>query len=92
MLIVMAEVRIYTTPFCGYCTRAKQLLTRKGVRYEEIDVSGDWAARRWLAEATGQRTVPQVFIDGKPYGGYVDVALLEREGRLDALLGLDATQ
>lgn len=85
----MVDVRIYTTPFCGYCTRAKQLLASKGVRYTEIDVSSDHATRRTLVETTGQRTVPQIFIAGRPYGGYTDVAALDRAGRLDGLLGID---
>jgi glutaredoxin 3 len=86
----MAHVRIYTTSTCGYCWSAKRLLKSKGVPFEEIDVSGDWDKRRWLAQVTGRRTVPQVFIDHKPYGGYSDLAELEREGRLDRVLGLDA--
>jgi glutaredoxin 3 len=89
-VIGMAEVLIYTTPSCGYCVGAKQLLARKGVTYTEIDVSGDHAARRWLAEASGRRTGPQVFIDGQPYGGYTDLVALDRQGRLDGLLKLDA--
>jgi len=86
----MAQVRIYTTSTCGYCVSAKRLLKSKGVSFEEIDVSGDWEMRRWLVEATGRRTVPQVFIDGKPYGGYTDIAALDREGELDRVLGLAA--
>ena len=82
----MADVRIYTTPTCPYCHMAKRLFASKGVPYEEIDVSGDWEKRRWLASETGQRTVPQVFIGGRPYGGFTDVAALDRQGQLDALL------
>jgi len=82
----MPEVLIYTTPFCGYCTMAKRLLGHKGVKYSEIDVSGDHATRRWLAQTSGQRTVPQVFINGQPYGGYTDLVALDRQGRLDPLL------
>jgi glutaredoxin 3 len=84
----MTEVQLYTTPSCGYCVMAKRLLTKKGVAFQEIDVAGDWAKRRWLMEITGQRTVPQVFIAGKPYGGFTDIAALDREGKLDPLLGL----
>jgi glutaredoxin 3 len=82
----MSEVLIYTTPFCGYCTRAKQLLGQKGVKYVEIDVSSGYETRRWLAQTSGQRTVPQVFINGQPYGGYTDLVALDRQGRLDPLL------
>lgn len=84
----MAHVAIYTTPSCPYCVMAKRLMRDKGVEYQEIDVANDSEKRRWLVEATGQRTVPQVFIDGKPYGGFTDVAALDRKGELDALLGL----
>jgi len=90
-LVGMLDVRIYTTPFCGYCVRAKQLLASKGVKYSEIDVAGDHRARRWLAEASGQRTVPQVFIDDQPYGGYTDLLALDRQGRLDGILRSGAT-
>jgi glutaredoxin 3 len=67
---------------------AKRLMREKGVAFEEIDVAVDQDKRRWLVETTGQRTVPQVFIDGKAYGGYTDIAALDRKGELDPLLGL----
>jgi glutaredoxin 3 len=84
----MPEVRIYTTPFCGYCTRAKRLLESKGVGYQEVDVARDPQTRRWLVEATGMTTVPQVFVDGVSHGGYTDLLALDREGRLDGILGV----
>ncbi len=83
----MADVKIYTTPWCPYCHRAKALLSRKGVPFTEIDVDGDSAKRQWLAQATGQRTVPQVFIDGKSVGGCDDIHALDSRGELDRLLG-----
>lgn len=82
----MAEVVIYTTRVCPYCVAAKALFQKKGVAYREVDVSGDDAKREWLVEATGQRTVPQIFIDGKSYGGFSDVSALDRRGELDAAL------
>lgn len=85
----MAEVVIYTTRVCPYCTAAKALFQKKGVAYREVDVSGDDAKREWLVEATGQRTVPQIFIGGKSYGGFSDVSALERRGELDAVLAGD---
>jgi glutaredoxin 3 len=81
-----APVKIYVTAFCGYCRAALQLLDQKGVKYERVDVDGDHATRAWLREATGQSTVPQVFIDGRSYGGYTDIAALDRRGELDELL------
>ncbi len=82
----MAQVKIYTTPTCPYCMMAKRLLTKKGVAYEEIGVAGDHEKRAWLREITGRHTVPQVFVDDVAYGGYTDIAALDREGRLDGIL------
>ncbi len=82
----MPSVRIYTKHNCPYCVRAKALLGRKGVAFEEIDVEEDEAKREWLVEASGQRTVPQVFVDGRSLGGFVDVDALDRAGQLDSIL------
>jgi len=82
----MAEVVIYTKHFCGYCTRAKQLLSKKGVAFREIDVSHDQKTRRWLAQVSGQSTVPQIFINGQSVGGCDDITELDHEGELDRLL------
>jgi glutaredoxin 3 len=81
-----ADVKMYTRKWCGYCTAAANLLDTKGVAYEEIDCSGDRATRAWLVETTGRTTVPQIFIDGRPIGGYDDLRALERRGELDGLL------
>jgi glutaredoxin 3 len=83
----MKPVRVYTTDYCGYCTRAKQFLQGKGVPYEEIDVSNDDALRADLIEkSNGQRTVPQIFIGDHHVGGYSDLMALESKGQLDPLL------
>jgi glutaredoxin 3 len=82
----MARVQIYTKKCCAYCVRAKALLDRKGVAYEEIDAEGKDELRSWLAEVTGQRTVPQIFADGKPLGGFSDIDALDRKGELDPIL------
>jgi glutaredoxin 3 len=82
----MARVQIYTTRWCGYCTRAKALLQNKGVEFEEIVLDSDPAFRRTLFELTGGWTVPQIVIDGQPVGGYTELHRLEREGRLDERL------
>jgi glutaredoxin 3 len=84
----MADVTIYVTAWCPYCVRARALLDRKKVPYTAVDVDGDSAKRAWLAQATGQRTVPQTFIDGRPVGGCDDLHALDRRGELDRLLGL----
>lgn len=86
----MASVRVYTTQWCGYCNAAKRFLSSvKGVSYEEIDVSGDADARRWLTETTGQSTVPQIFVGDLPIGGYTDMRALDSAGKLDPLLQAD---
>lgn len=84
----MATVEIYTTPICGYCHRAKTLLSSKGVSFSEIDVMADPSRRAEMMErANGGRTVPQIFIDGTHVGGSDDLYALDRAGKLDALLG-----
>lgn len=78
--------KIFTTPWCPYCIRAKQLLDKKGVSYENIDVSYDQETRAELLKLTGSRTVPQIFLNGKSIGGCDDLFALDRQGQLDPLL------
>jgi glutaredoxin 3 len=86
----MPKIAIYTTRFCPYCHAAKQLLTRKGVEFTEIDVSGDPKGRsEMVARANGRMTVPQIFIGSTHVGGYDELSALERAGKLDPLLGRD---
>lgn len=82
----MARVQIYSKKSCPFCVRAKALLDRKGIAYEEIDAEHDDALRTWLVEKTGQRTVPQIFVGDRSLGGFSDIDALEREGKLDAIL------
>jgi glutaredoxin 3 len=65
---------------------AARLLKQQGLEFEEIDVSGDHERRRWLLAASGQRTVPQIFINGRSVGGYDDLSAVVRRGELPALL------
>ena len=84
----MAEVEIYTTPFCGFCYRAKRLLDSRGIAYEEIDVMRAPARREeMVARAGGRATVPQIFIDGRHVGGSDELAALDADGGLDPLAG-----
>ncbi|HLU60849.1 MAG TPA: glutaredoxin 3 [Gammaproteobacteria bacterium] len=86
----MNRVEIYTTAWCGYCRRAKNLLESKGVAYEEIRVDAEPARRAEMLERSeGRRTVPQIFIDGRGIGGCDDLFELERRGELDKLLGTE---
>lgn len=83
----MQRVEIYTTPWCPYCVAAKRLLGRKGVAFEETDVSADMSARqRMTLRAGGRHTVPQIFIGGRHVGGSDDLHALDRAGKLDPLL------
>lgn len=83
----MATIEIYTTTVCPYCIKAKRLLDAKDLDYTEINVTGDDEARMALVEKSGgRRTVPQIFIDGKPIGGFDDMYALEQSGELDKLL------
>ena len=81
----MARIRMYSTTWCGYCIRAKALLERRGLEYEEIVMDDDPAFRQKLLDMTGRWTVPQIFIDDEPIGGYTELWSLDREGRLDDL-------
>ena len=83
----MPQVEIYTSPYCGYCTRAKSLLSKKGVTFQEIDVAADGARRsEMLARSGGRRTVPQIFIGDTHVGGCDDLMALDSRGGLMPLL------
>lgn len=83
----MRTVEIYTTPYCPYCVAAKRLLTKKGVSFQEIDVSRDGALREAMTKrAGGRRTVPQIFIGNTHVGGSDDLHDLDDRRQLDALL------
>ena len=84
----MADVEIYTQPWCPYCARALRLLQAKGVAFREIDAPHGTPAREEARRRSGgQTTVPQIFIDGTGIGGCDDLLALDAAGRLDALLG-----
>ena len=82
----MAKIEIYTTPFCGYCARAKGLLDKKGAPYEEMDVMMDEKKRTEMRERSTRSTVPQIFINGQHIGGSDELAALEQAGKLDPML------
>lgn len=87
-----AEVFVYVTDYCPYCTRAKALLSKKSVPYTEVSCEDRPDLRRWLVSASGQRTVPQIFINNEPIGGFSDMAALEQQGQLDRLLAAPRPQ
>jgi glutaredoxin 3 len=80
------KVVVYLTGWCPYCTRAKQLLNRKGVAFEEIDVDARPGARTEMTARSGRTSVPQIFIGATHVGGCDDLHELEAGGRLDTLL------
>jgi glutaredoxin 3 len=83
----MKRVEIYTTPICGYCARAKKLLSQKGVSYAEINVMTRPAKRSQMVQRTkGRSSVPQIFIGGEHIGGCDELYALDRAGKLDAML------
>jgi len=74
---------------CNFCNAAKHLLSKKKVKYEEIDIGNDSEKREeMLRKSNGAKTVPQIFIDEKHVGGYVELKALETKGELDLLLGI----
>jgi glutaredoxin 3 len=85
-MMTNSPVVIYVTPWCPYCRRALGFLKQKGINSEVIDVSGDRKTRQWLVEATGQHTVPQIFVHGRSIGGCDDMLALDRRGEFDPLL------
>ena len=83
----MADVVIYTRPFCGYCARAISLLSQKGAPFTEIEAGMDPDKRREMVErAGGRNTFPQIFIGGAHIGGCDEMLALDRAGKLDPLL------
>ena len=83
----MSKVEIYTTTSCPFCVRAKSLLKKKGIAFEEIDVGVDLALRDEMVRlAGGRRTVPEIFINGEIVGGFEELKALDDAGRLDQMI------
>ena len=76
------SIEIYTSKSCSYCVQAKALLKKSGLEYKEIDVSKDFDKVQEMVERSGRRTVPQIFIEGKPIGGFTELAKLNSIGEL----------
>jgi len=82
----MAKIEIYTTDHCAYCTRAKMVLDQKGVVYTEINVEKNPQKLEEMVQRSGNRTVPQIFINDQKIGGFDDLWTLEKQNKLDELL------
>ncbi len=84
----MSEVIIYSKDYCPYCVKAKSLITRKGKAFREIDITHDEVLQQeMISKSGGRKTVPQIFIGDMHVGGCDDLYALDKEGKLDALLG-----
>ena len=85
----LPEVVMYSTNWCGYCQRARNLFERKGVAVRDIKLDDEPEQRAAMLQRTGGvRTVPQIFIGDLHIGGYDELAALDRSGELNKLLGL----
>lgn len=83
----MQKVQIYSMGWCPYCSAAKALLEEKGIAFDDINVATPEERMAMIQRAHGRRTVPQIFIGDTHVGGYVELAALERDGKLSPLLG-----
>ena len=79
-------VTVYTTSFCGYCTRVLALLQRRGIAHTEISVEDHPGMRDELLAKSGQRTLPQVYVDGQYIGGAAELAAMDRSGEILKLI------
>ena len=84
----MPKVIVYTRDYCPFCKHAKALLQSKGVEFEEIDIGDDEALQEEIWRLSRLKTVPQIFVDGKPVGGYEELRRLDASGELDELLNI----
>jgi glutaredoxin 3 len=82
---MVSRVTVYSTDWCGYCVRARQLLEARGIPFDEIEIDEEPSFRERLYELTGRWTVPQILIDGRPIGGYLELSRLDRDGELEQL-------
>ena len=78
----MSRVTVYTTEPCGFCRVAKSLLQKRNIPYSEVSLAKDPVGRTELVQLTGMMTFPQVVIDDAPIGGYQELVMADRQGRL----------
>lgn len=77
------NIKIFTKSYCGFCYAAKNLLTKRGLSYQEIEVTHDKLKEKEMRELSGRTTVPQIFLDGKAIGGYQELLKLDTQGQLE---------
>ncbi len=81
-----ARVVVYTLNYCPYCYRVKELLKKRGIAFEEVDLTDNDSLREKIAKKSGQETAPQVFVNDKAIGGYAEVRRLDEQGLLGKLI------
>jgi len=86
----MPKVILYSKDYCAFCRHAKALLTSKGAEFEEINIENDESLQEEVRRKSGRWTVPQIFVDGKPLGGFEEIRELDASGELDRILEIDA--
>jgi glutaredoxin 3 len=77
------QIKMYTKGYCSFCYAAKNLLTKRGLEYEEISLSDNPLVEKEMRDLTGGRTVPQIVIDGRPIGGYTELVEMDMDGELE---------
>jgi len=82
----MAVVTVYTTDPCSFCARVKGLLAKRGVEFQEVNLTKDPEGRVELARKTGMMSFPQVMVGDRPVGGFSELLAADEDGRLDELL------
>jgi len=85
-VLMMAEIVIYSSNFCPFCVRAKQLIEHKGLAFKEVLIDGEPATRQKMMQLSGRHTVPQIWIGDTHVGGCDELFALERAGELDSLV------
>lgn len=86
-----SRIVLYGSATCSYCLAAKMLLKKKGLDFTELSVGGSADLREEIMRRGGGRTIPQIFIDDKPVGGFEELHALDKSGELDRLLGTNAS-
>ena len=81
----MAEIIVYSTDPCSFCTRAKELLAQRGIAFEEVNLAKDPVGRAKLAGETGMMSFPQIVVDGAVLGGFRELITADQSGRLEEL-------
>ena len=84
----MKNVEMYTGPLCAFCDAAKRLLERNNIPFKEINITQEDKMNEMLSKSNGKKTIPQIFFDDHHVGGYEELRVLEKEGKLNSLLGI----